>query len=144
MTCAAIRAIVVAAARPLVAPFVAASGASIVVAKPGHDSFISQRPTAVIGFTASSRCNTDQNERHRWDASALTNQIVKLTLIVSDPGRHLLLQFFHRQNFDADIDDVADVKRQVLDKQIICNERILTELDFDGNALLHKIGLIVR
>ena len=62
------------------------------------------------------RFDTNKHKRNGWHASALTNNIVKLTLIVSDPGTHLTLQGFHGKNFDSHVNAVAYIKSKMFDE----------------------------
>lgn len=55
----------------------------------------------------------------------------------------MLLQCLHRQNFDSNVNLVANVKRQMFDEQVVGDKRVFAELDFNGNAILNKISLVV-
>ena len=54
----------------------------------------------------------------------------------------MLLQRLHRQNFDADINLVAHIKRQVFDKQIVGDKSVFAKLNFYRDAVFYKIGLV--
>ena len=82
------------------------------------------------------------HQRHGGNAASFPDQIVKLSLIIGDARRHFGLQFLHWQNLDSHINHIADIKRHVLDEQIIGNEGIFAELHFDCDALLYKIRLV--
>ena len=87
--------------------------------------------------------NPDQHERHCRRASAVPQHVVEFALVVADAGGHLGGHGLHGQDFDADIDDIADVERHVLHKEVIRHERLLAKLNFDSNPVPDKIGLIV-
>ncbi len=73
----------------------------------------------------------------------MPQHVVEFALVVADARGHLGGHRLHGQDFDADIDDIADVERHVLHKEVIRHKGILAELNFDGDPLFHKIGLIV-
>ncbi len=56
----------------------------------------------------------DDIERHRGRAAALPGDVVQGALVIARAGSHLGLQAFNRQDLDAQIDDIADVLREVL------------------------------
>ena len=67
----------------------------------------------------------DQDEGHGRIPTAGSNEIVQLTFVVRDAGRHLVRQHLHRQYFYPNVNDITNVEGQVLYEQIICDERIL-------------------
>ena len=74
----------------------------------------------------------------------MSENIVKLTLIVSNARGHLLLHGFGRQYLHAHVGDTTGVERQMLDEDVVGNKRIFTKLNFNCYAVLNVIYLIVR
>ena len=87
--------------------------------------------------------NANQDERDCWNTSPFADEIVKLPFVISDAGGHFLLQLFHGEDFIANIDDIANEERHVLDEQVISDKRIFAELYLDGDSFLHKISLVI-
>lgn len=84
--------------------------------------------------------------KHEWDrrySSALAHNIIKLALIVGDSRAHLALERFHRENLDSHVDTITHEEREVLDKEIISDECVLAELNFNCYAVLNEICLII-
>ena len=59
---------------------------------------------------------SNNHERHRGNATAVTDNVVEFAFVVTRSRRHVLLQHLHRQYFDSNIDLVTNIKRQVLYK----------------------------
>ncbi len=83
-----------------------------------------------------SRLDTDHNQRHRRYAAPLPDDIVDFALIIRNAGAHPGLKRFDRQDFDAHVNMVADVERQMLDKQI----DTCTSIDDYATSLLNTDG----
>lgn len=56
---------------------------------------------------------------------------MKLTLIVGDVRRHLLLHRLGRQDLHAHIGNTTGVERQMLDEDVVGDSGGITELNFD-------------
>lgn len=56
----------------------------------------------------------------------------------------MLLQFFHWKNFNTYIDHIANKECHVFNKEIVGDERVLTELNLDSHPILDEVSLIVR
>jgi hypothetical protein len=98
---------------------------------------------ALVRLLCSLGINTNKN---KWDgrySSTLTNNVVELAFIIGDPRTHLTLQRFHRKNLDPHIDTITHVEGKVLDKEIISNKRIFTELNLNSHTVLDKVCLVV-
>lgn len=63
-----------------------------------------------------SRLDANNYEWDRWHASALTNDVVKLALIVGDARTHLALKRLHRKYFNSNVNMVAYVESEVFDE----------------------------
>ena len=78
------------------------------------------------------------------DSSAtLPYEVVQFPLVIGDTGRHFLLKFLHRQDFDPDINYVANEKGHVLYKEVVRNERVLSELHLNRHSLFYKVSLVI-
>ncbi len=53
------------------------------------------------------------------------------------------MKVFYWKYFDAYINDVAHEKSHMLYKHVVSHKRIFAKLYFQGDAILHEIGLIV-
>jgi len=79
----------------------------------------------------------------------MPKNVVDLPFEVGDAGRQepsttwIRCHGLHREDFNADIDDVAAVEEQMFDEQIKSNKSVLTELHLDSHAVFNKVGLLV-
>lgn len=87
--------------------------------------------------------NPDEDKRDSGNASALANDIVEFTLEIWDTGAHLDLKGFHGENFYSHINAFTNVEGEMLNEEVVSDEGILAELNFDSDAILDEIGLIV-
>src|SRR6266446_2913334 len=92
---------------------------------------------------SASLCDPHDHQRHCWHSASVTNDVVKLALVITWPRGHFGLQRLHRQNFNSDINFVAHVKSKVLHKQIIRHKRILPKLHLQSHTVFHKVRLII-
>lgn len=105
MSGAAVGAIVVTRARPIVGPFGSAPGTFVVVAKPGH-----VRCPTKKGLWR----NAYQNQRYSGSASSLPQEIEQISLVVWNTARHIPLQGFHWNYLYSNIYIVVQEKCHVL------------------------------
>lgn len=87
--------------------------------------------------------NTDHNQRYRRHSPSLPKNVVELTLIISRARTHLCLQGFHGQDFNPDINFVANKKSQMFDKQVLGDKSVLAKLHFHRHAFFDKVSLVV-
>lgn len=64
--------------------------------------------------TEGSGCDTDENDRNGGNATPIADYVVELPLEVWRSGRHVLLEFLHRDKFNAHVDLVAHVEGEML------------------------------
>ena len=76
--------------------------------------------------------DADEYQWYGRDAPALADDVHQVALVVGDAGGHFAFQFFHGQDFDAHVDDFGDVEAEMLYEQVVGDEGIFAELDFDG------------
>ena len=123
-------------ARPRVSEFVAEASDDEIQAD--VTGFIRQLPGR---FNLS--CYTDDDQRYGGNSSALPDQIVKLSFVITRTGRHVGLKLLHGKYFDSDVDQVSNEERHMFHEQIEGDERILPELYFNCHSLLHEIRLVI-
>jgi hypothetical protein len=70
--------------------------------------------------------NPYKHKRDGWDSSALTDNVVELALIVGDTRTHLALERLHRKYFDSNVNMVAHVESEVLDRDADSRKKIVS------------------
>ena len=73
----------------------------------------------------------------------MPDNVHQVALIVRNTGRHFSFQIFHGQDFDTYVDDFGDVKTEMFYKDIVGDESVFPELNFDSHAIFYEIGLVV-
>ena len=68
---------------------------------------------------------------------------MNFAFIIGDTSGHYGLHGFHREHFDAKIDDAAAIKKKVFNEEIVSYERVLPKLDFNSNVIFDKIRLFI-
>ena len=81
------------------------------------------------------RSDTNKHQRDGGNSSALTHDIVQCTFAVSWPGGHLLLHCFHGKNLNPHVYRVAHIEGHMFHEEVIGNETVLSELNFDSHSL---------
>lgn len=89
------------------------------------------------------RLNAENHQRYRWHAATVSNDIVKLALVVGDAGRHQGLHRLHRQDFNSYVDLVSDVKREVFHEEVVGDKCVFSELNLDCDSAFNEIRLVV-
>ena len=80
----------------------------------------------------------------------MPKHVIDFTFKIGNSAGHasgsnrVLLHLFHREYFYADIDDASAIEQDVLYKKIVSDKSILAKLHFNGDLILHEVGLLIR